>query len=113
MAGTSGPYLQSLFERLGIAAELQAKSHRPETDTVGDLIAQGDADMGITAIATLRATRGVDVVGPIPSAIQSYVCFEGAVSANTILPEIARDLIEYLTGPSALHAIKLNGMESW
>jgi molybdate transport system substrate-binding protein len=92
---------------------LQAKSHRPETDTVGDLVAQGDADMGITAIATLRATRGVDVVGPIPSAIQSYVCFEGAVSANTILPEIARDLIEYLTGPSALHAIKLNGMESW
>jgi molybdate transport system substrate-binding protein len=113
MAGTSGPYLQTLFERLGIAAELQAKSHRPETDTVGDLVAQGDADMGITAIATLRATRGVDVVGPIPSAIQSYVCFEGAVSANTILPKIARDLIEYLTGPSALHAIKLNGMESW
>jgi molybdate transport system substrate-binding protein len=56
-AGTSGPYLDGLFERFGIAAEVNAKSKRPETDTVGELVAQGEAEIGVTAIATLIATR--------------------------------------------------------
>jgi molybdate transport system substrate-binding protein len=76
-AGTSGPYLDGLFERFGIAVELHAKARRPETDTVGDLVAQGKAELGVTAIATLMATRGVDVVGPLPPEIQSYVDFAG------------------------------------
>ena len=38
-AGTSGPYLQGLFERFGIAAEMQSKAKRTETDTVGELVA--------------------------------------------------------------------------
>jgi molybdate transport system substrate-binding protein len=51
-AGTSEPYLKGLFERFGIAAEIQSKAKRTETDTVGELVAQGAAEIGITAIAT-------------------------------------------------------------
>lgn len=112
-AGTSGPYLDGLFERFGIASELQSKAKRPETDTVGELVAQGQAEIGVTAIATLIATRGVDMVGPLPSEIQSYVCFEGAVSANAVVPDIARDLIKFLPGPTAIPVIRSKGMEAW
>ena len=112
-AGISGPYLQGLFEHLGIGAELQSKAKRPETDTVGDLVAQGEAEIGVTAIATLIATRGVDVVGPLPPEIQSYVFFAGAVSANAVVPDIARDLIKFLTGPTAISVIRSKGMEPW
>jgi molybdate transport system substrate-binding protein len=112
-AGTSGLYLQDLFERFGIAAELQSKAKRPETDTVGDLVAQGEAEVGVTAIATLIATRGVDVVGPLPPEIQSYVFFAAAVSTNAVVPDIARDLIELLTGPTAIPTIRSKGMEPW
>src|SRR2546423_3031567 len=38
-AGTSGLYLDGLFERFGIAAELRSKARRPEIDKVGDLVA--------------------------------------------------------------------------
>lgn len=48
--GTSGPYLATLVERLGIAAELLPKTKRPDTDIVGDLVARGEAELGVTAI---------------------------------------------------------------
>ena len=112
-AGISGLYLDDLFERFGIAAELQSKAGRPETDTVGDLVAQGEAEIGVTAIATLIATRGVDVVGPLPPEIQSYVYFAGTVSTNAVVPDVARDLIEFVTGPTAIPVIRSKGMEPW
>jgi molybdate transport system substrate-binding protein len=110
-AGTSGPYLQGLFERLGVATEVQSKAKRPETDTVGELVARGEAEIGVTAIATLIATRGVEIVGPLPPAIQSYVFFEGAVGTNAVVPEIARALIKFVTEPSAIPVIRSKGME--
>ena len=111
--GASGTYLDGLFERFEIASELQAKSRRPDTDTVGDLVAAGDAELGVTAIATLMATRGVDVVGPIPPEIQSYVSFVGGVSADAAVPDIARALISFVTGPEAIPIIRAKGMEPW
>jgi molybdate transport system substrate-binding protein len=112
-AGISGPYLDGLFERWGIAAELRLKAQRPDTDTVGELVAQGEAEVGVTAIATLIATRGVDIVGPLPSEIQSYVCFAGAVSANATVPDAAEELIRFVTGPGAIPTIRAKGMEPW
>jgi molybdate transport system substrate-binding protein len=112
-AGTSGLYLQELFERSGIGAELQAKARRPETDTVGDLVAEGEAEVGVTAIATLIATHGVDVVGPLPAEIQSYVFFAAAVSTTAVVPDVARALIKLLTGPAAIPTIRSKGMEPW
>ena len=112
-AGTSGPYLQGLFERFGIAAEMQSKAKRTETDTVGELVAAGEAEIGVTAIATLIATPGADIVGPLPPEIQSYVFFAGAVSTNASVPDVARDLIKFLTGPTAIPVIRSKGMEPW
>jgi len=112
-AGTSGPYLQGLFERFGIAAEMQSKAKRTETDTVGELVAQGEAEIGVTAIATLIATPGVEIEDPPPPEIQSYVFFAGAVSTNTGVPDVAGDLIKFLTGPTAIPVIRSKGMEAW
>jgi len=111
--GRSGPYLQDLFARWGIGAAIGAKERRPDTDTVGELVAAGEAELGITAIATLMATRGVEVIGRIPAAIQSYVCFAGAVGAAARMPEGAKALIDFVTGPAALPVIRAKGMEAW
>lgn len=112
-AGMSGPHLDGLFERFGITDEIRVKAVRTETDTVGELVAAGEVEIGVTAIATLMATPGLDIVGRIPSKIQSYVDFEGAVSTNTLLPSVAKDLIEFVTGPKAIPVIRSKGMEPW
>jgi molybdate transport system substrate-binding protein len=56
-AGVSGPYLDGLFERWGIAAELQSKAKRPETDTVGELVAQGEAEIASPPAAWRSSAR--------------------------------------------------------
>jgi molybdate transport system substrate-binding protein len=111
-AGVSGPYLDGLFDRFGLAAEVRGKALRPDTDTVGELVAQGKAELGITAVATLLATPGIEVIGPLPAEIQSYVRFDGAVSAHTEVPEVARQLIAFVTGPAARPVIRAKGMEA-
>jgi molybdate transport system substrate-binding protein len=112
-AGISGPYLDRLFETWGMARELQPKSKRTETDTVGELVAEGAAEIGVTAIATLIATPGIEIVGPIPIEIQSYVSFQGGVGTNAVVPEAARELVRFVTGPNAAQIIKSKGMEPW
>jgi molybdate transport system substrate-binding protein len=109
--GRSGPYLDELFARWGIAQEIAGKTKRPETDTTGELVAAGEAELGITAIATLLATPGVDVVGRIPAEIQCYVCFAAALPAEAREPDGARALIDFVTGPAALPVIAAKGME--
>jgi molybdate transport system substrate-binding protein len=112
-AGISGPYLERLFETFGIAELLRLKSKRTETDTVGELVAHGEAEIGVTAIATLIATPGLEIVGPLPSEIQSYVVFEAALSSTAGVPDAARDLIRFATGPDAAATIRAKGMEPW
>ena len=111
--GASGPYLAALIERLGISRELQPKTLRPDMDIVGDLVARGEADIGMTAISTLLATPGVEVVGPLPQEIQSYVFFEAGVATTAAAPDAARTLLKFLSAPSTVRAIKSKGMEPW
>ena len=56
-------------------------------------------------------TPGVELVGPIPHELQSYVRWSGAVGANAAAPQVARDLLKFLTGPTAIPVLKAQGME--
>ena len=67
----------------------------------------------MTAIATLIATPGIEIVGPIPKEIQSYVSFQGAVSTNTAVPEVAQELIRFVTGPNAVPMSRMIHLVIW
>jgi molybdate transport system substrate-binding protein len=77
------------------------------------LVAQGEAQIGVTAIATLIATPGIEIAGPLPAEIQSYIDFEGAVSTDAVAADIVEDLIRFATGPDAAATIRSKGMEPW
>ena len=65
----------------------------------------------MVVITQIMTTPGVELVGPIPPEIQSYVRWNGVVSANSAEPNVAKDLIKFLTGPTALPVLKAQGME--
>lgn len=109
--GTSGAYLHGLFERLGIADAIRSKVVRPETDIVSELVAKGEIELGMVVITQIMTTPGVELVGPIPHDVQSYVRWSGGVSANSAVPQVANELIKFLTGPIALPVLKAQGME--
>jgi len=109
--GQSGVYLAGMLERLGIAEAIESKVTRPETDIVSELVAKGDIELGMVVITQILTTPGVELVGPLPSEIQSYITFTGGVSTASRYRDAAQDLIRFLTGPAALPVIKAQGME--
>jgi molybdate transport system substrate-binding protein len=107
----SGIYLDSLFERLDLAGPLAAKARRPEGDSVATLVAQGQVELGLVVITQIVTTPGVELAGPLPPEIQSYVTFAAALSSRADSPEVARQLIEFLRGPAAARVIVAQGMQ--
>ena len=61
--------------------------------------------------AAALALTGVELVGPLPPEIQSYVAFVAGVSANSKERDAATQLIKFLTGPMAIAVIRAQGME--
>jgi molybdate transport system substrate-binding protein len=100
-----------LVERLGIADAIRSKVIIPETDAVSELVAKGELELGVVVITQILTTPGVDLVGPLPPEIQYFVVFVAGVSAGSKAPDAARELIKFLTGPTAVPVIKSQGME--
>ena len=107
----SGVYLATLMDRLGIAELIAPKVTRLDTDIVSQLVAKGEIELGMVVITQIMTTPGIELVGPLPPEIQSYITFTGAVSANARVPDTARELLQFLRGPNALRVIKAQGME--
>lgn len=107
----SGFYLDSLFERLNLAGTVGPKARRPEGDSVATLVAQGQVELGLVVITQILTTPGVELAGPLPADIQSYVTFSAAVSSSSAAREAAGQLTEFLRGPAAARVILAQGME--
>lgn len=107
----SGIYIDGLVERLGIAGAIKSKVVRPESDVVSELVAKGEVELGLVVITQILTTPGVELVGPLPPEIQSYVMFTAGVSSNSKQPEASRQLIQFLTSRTAIAVIKAQGME--
>jgi molybdate transport system substrate-binding protein len=107
----SGIHVARVLERLGIAEAVEKKATRPESDIVSELVARGEVELGIVVITQILTTPGVELVGPLPPELQSYVVFTAGVSADSKRPEAARALIRFLTGPITAPVIAAQGME--
>src|SRR4051794_13627407 len=109
--GSSGIYLAGLFDKLGIAAEIKPKAKLKQGGYVAELIASGEAELGLHQISEILPVKGVKLVGPLPAEIQNYTTYAAAVVTDAKQPEAARALIKLLSGPAADSVLKTRGME--
>jgi molybdate transport system substrate-binding protein len=111
--GASTPYILRMFDTLGIADTMKAKTLLFDTsDGTNGAVAEGKADFGITLVSEILPVKSIELLGPFPDAFQGYVRFSAAVSANAKNPEAAAALIKFLAGPAALPSIKARGMQA-
>jgi molybdate transport system substrate-binding protein len=109
-ASAAGAYVTSVFERLGIAEAMKAKTV-PQTSP-GDIpkaVARGDAELGVFLINVLMVP-GVELAGPFPGDLQNDLVFAAAVAADTQQADAAKALIAFLQTPAATAVIKAKGM---
>ena len=111
-SSVSGVYISNeLFPRLGIAAQMGPKSRRIESEPVGAVVARGEAEMGFQQISELRPVPGLEVICPLPAAVQRVTVFSAAAATGSPNPAGGRALIAFLASPAASAAIARSGME--
>ncbi len=109
--GASTLHLVKVLAELGIADALKAKTVTPATEAVSEMVAAGEAEIGIIVIPNILSVPGSELVGPLPPEIQSYVIFTAAVSANSPNQVAARAVIKLMQSPAGVESIKAKGME--
>ena len=110
--GPSGVALAGLFERWGIAAEIKDRIvQAPPGVPVGALVTRGEVELGFQQLSELMHLRGIDVIGPLPPAIQVTTTFSAGICASSMQRDAVRSLLDFLTSPSSADAKRRHGME--
>jgi molybdate transport system substrate-binding protein len=113
-SGASAPHVFDIFQRLGIAENVKSKlilkenaePGRPQID-----VADGKADLVITLIPEIKFFKGVELAGPVPAELQSYISFAGGVATNSHNADAGKALIKFITSPAAAPTLKAKGEE--
>ena len=110
--GPSGSYLVGLFERLGIAADIKAKTKLIQGEPVGEFVARGEAEIGFQQIPEILPVKGIQYLGPLPAEIQYTTVFSAGLHTAARQADAARAWIKFLKTPEAAAFYKKYGMEA-
>ena len=108
--GPSGAYIAGLLERLGLADAVKPKTKltgRP----VAELVAAGDAEVGLQQIVAILPVKGAELVGPLPSALQNVIIYAAGLSIPAQQSAAAQALMRFLATPEVIRLIRVKGME--
>lgn len=110
--GPSGTYLESLFARWGILEAIRPRLLVPPPGTpVGSFVAAGSAELGFQQLSELLSLPGIEILGPLPPAVQSITVFAGGVSRRSTQAEAARSLLQFLASAGTAALKRQHGME--
>lgn len=110
--GPSGVALVKQFERWGIADQIKDRIvQAPPGVPVGSLVAKGDVALGFQQLSELIHLQGIDVVGPLPPAVQVTTIFSAGLATASQQPQAVRALLEFLASDQTENAKRANGME--
>ncbi len=110
--GASAAPFEVLVAKLGLTSQLRPKYNlRPTAAEVGEAVSSGVVEIGIAPVSEILPVRGVDLVGPFPKEVQSYVEMTGAIGSASTDKDRAKALLAFLIAPANLPTYKLKGME--
>jgi molybdate transport system substrate-binding protein len=118
--GPTPVYVTRLFDRLGISTDLRPKYRyalsgaipgRSTAAALFDLVAKGDAEIGLGQISEVLAAPGVELVGPVPADLQAFTTYATVIPATAKEPAAAKAFIDFLASPEAISILKSKGLE--
>jgi molybdate transport system substrate-binding protein len=109
--GRSGEITARAMERLGIADQLKTKTKLSQGVPVAEIVAKGEAEIGMHQINVILPISGADYIGPLPKELQQYVPFAAGLLTVSKEPETARAFLNLIASPEAAPLLLKSGME--
>jgi molybdate transport system substrate-binding protein len=108
--GPSGAYTAALLEKLGIADQMRPKT-KLTSGPVAELVAGGEADIGIQQIVAILPIKGAELVGPLPGELQNVIVYSAGLASHARNIALARAFIAFMATPEAEQLIRGVGLE--
>jgi molybdate transport system substrate-binding protein len=109
--GPSGAYVGGLLERLGLAEAMGPKT-KLTSRPVAELVAAGEAEIGLQQIVAILPVNGADLVGPLPAELQNVIIYAAGLSPGAAEPKAARAFVAFTKTPQAGRIMRAKGLES-
>jgi molybdate transport system substrate-binding protein len=108
----SGVYVSTeMFAKLGITDAMKDKARKIPATPVGEIVAHGDAELGFQQISELKPVAGIDIIGPLPDALQQITIFSAGIATVSKEPDAGKALIKFLASPAARAELVKSGMD--
>jgi molybdate transport system substrate-binding protein len=110
----TGGHIMAMFEKLGIAKEVAAKSKFAmggPNSRVSVLVSSGEAEIGLQQASELFSNPNVEVIGMLPPEFQQTTVYAASITTSAKQPEAAMALIRHLATPEAKELYRTKGLE--
>ncbi len=110
--GPSGVQLAEAFARWGVTERLRERIIvAPPGVPVGELVARGEVELGFQQLSELMHVEGIDIVGPLPKAMEIVTTFSAALGARSRQPDPAGAFVAFMASEATSDAKRHHGMD--
>lgn len=108
--GPSGAYVAELLAKLGIAAAVAAKV-KLTSGPVAELVARGEAELGMQQIIAILPVAGAELVGPLPAELQNVIIYAAGVSPRAADAQAAIAFVSFMRSEQAKQLMRAKGLD--
>jgi molybdate transport system substrate-binding protein len=109
--GASGIFFAGLLERLGIAAEVNARAVIVPSGFTAERVVSGEVELAVQQVSELMVVPGVDIVGKLPAEIQTVAIFSAGLMTRSEAGEQAAGLLRFLSSSAIAPILRRSGLE--
>jgi molybdate transport system substrate-binding protein len=110
--GPSGTHLTRLFERWGIASEIQGRIvQAPPGVPVATLVARGEVELGFQQLSELLNVDGIHILGTLPAGAGFVTTFSAGLPPASTQAEAVREMLAFMNSADAAKTKRRHGME--
>jgi molybdate transport system substrate-binding protein len=109
--GSSGRYVETMFDRMGIGAQVKPKIKSGEAGSAAQFLARREVDFAVIGLPPVIGIPGVEWAGLIPDELQHWALFTAGLSATAKEPDAGRALLRFFQTPAAAAVLKSKGLD--
>lgn len=107
--GVSGVVFDRVLERMGLRERIGATAVLVPGNQAADVVARGDAELGVSHVAEAVPVAGIDVVGPFPGEFAFRTIITTGLAARAAAPDAAAEFVRFLQGQAATAVLVRRG----